>query len=73
MHMKRAILISCITLSSLLVSACSTRAWYEGVQQSAKNDCLDQPPSALDDCLSRVDNQSYQDYEKARAGNKQSQ
>lgn len=68
--MKRAIFISCITLSSVLVSACSTEAWYEGVKQSAKDNCRNQPPSAVDECLSRLNDQSYQDYEKARSGTK---
>lgn len=68
--MKRTIFVSCLIVASLLGSACSTEAWYEGAKQSAKDNCRMQPPGMVDECLSRVNDQTYQDYEKVRSGSK---
>lgn len=50
----------------LLLSACSNQAWYEGFKVGAENDCNKQPPGAREDCLRRVNPQSYDSYEKER-------
>jgi len=68
--MKHFFLFSCLAAATLVGSACTTEAWYEGVKQSARNDCQRQPPSAVNECLSRVNSQTYQDYEKERSGSK---
>lgn len=54
-------------IAMLSVAGCSTGAWYEGVKNRAEHDCRSQPGAAADDCLSRINRQSYEDYEKARA------
>ncbi len=50
----------------LLLSACTHRAWYEGFKVGAENDCNKQPPGAREECLQRVNQQSYDSYEKTR-------
>lgn len=53
-------------LASLLLAGCSTRAWYEGSRASAESECRRQPPGAYEDCMRRVNRQTYEDYEKER-------
>ncbi|MDR3368320.1 hypothetical protein [Rhodoferax sp.] len=55
---------ACLTLA---VSACTTQAWYEGMKQGAVNQCDKQPPGAREDCLSRLNNKTYDAYNKERA------
>lgn len=50
-----------------MLSACSTSAWYEGMKMRAQAECDRQAPSAREACLSRLNTQSYDAYEKARA------
>ncbi len=61
----------CRTISAslllLLLSACTQQAWYEGMKVGAENDCNKQPPGAREDCLNRLNRQSYDRYEKERA------
>ncbi len=64
MH-HRTLLLSAL-LSSLLLAGCSTRAWYEGARASAESECRRQPPGAYEDCMRRVNRQTYEDYEKER-------
>jgi len=70
MLMKNLYLVAYLTIASLLGSACTTEAWYEGVKRSAEDNCMKQPAGAVDECLSRVNKQTYQEYEKERSGNK---
>lgn len=70
MRMRNIIFFACLTIASLVGSACTTEAWYEGVKRSAEDNCRRQPASAADECLSRVNKQTYQEYEKERSGNK---
>lgn len=53
---------------SLVLNACSTQAWYDGVRQGGEQSCRMQPPGAAEDCLARLNQQSYEAYEKARQG-----
>ena len=53
----------------LLLGACSTQAWYEGVRQSGEQACRREPPGAVDECLARINKQGYDDYSKARSAN----
>ncbi len=64
MH-HRTLLLSAL-LASLMLADCSTRAWYEGARASAENECRRQPPGAYEDCMRRVNRQTYEDYEKER-------
>jgi hypothetical protein len=50
-----------------LLSACTTGAWYEGMQISAQQACERQAPGAREDCLSRLNKKSYDGYSKERA------
>jgi hypothetical protein len=61
----RRILCGACLLAS--VSACTTQAWYEGMKQSAVNQCDKQPPGAREDCLSRLNKKTYDAYNKERA------
>ena len=63
----------CLTLAcaTLLISGCTTQAWYESMKQSAFNECEKQAPGARDDCLNRVNKKPYDDYAKERAAQKQ--
>ncbi|MEY4591165.1 MAG: hypothetical protein RIR18_60 [Pseudomonadota bacterium] len=67
---KNLCFVSCLAFTLLLGSACTTEAWYEGVKRSAEDNCRKQSGNAVDECLSRVNRQTYQEYEKSRSGNK---
>jgi hypothetical protein len=49
---------------------CTTRAWYEGMQNSAKAACRQQPSSEQARCEARLNQQDYDIYEKNRIGPK---
>jgi len=67
--MKSATL-SLSIIAMLFNAGCSTGAWYEGVKSRAEHECRSQPGASADECLSRVNRQSYEDYEKARSENR---
>ncbi|MFZ4479735.1 MAG: hypothetical protein ACOYNZ_07570 [Rhodoferax sp.] len=50
----------------LLVSGCTTQAWYEGFKVGAENEFYKQPPGAVADCLSRLNRKKHEEYEKER-------
>jgi len=43
------------------------RAWYDGLQIGAQNSCDNQPPGAREECQARLNNKSYDAYEKERS------
>ena len=46
---------------------CTCKAWYEGFQEGQRRDCYKiESPSGRQDCLERVSNMTYEEYEKAR-------
>jgi hypothetical protein len=53
-------------LALALLPGCSSRAWYEGMRASAESECRKLPPGGYEDCMARVNRQSYEDYEKER-------
>ncbi|MDQ8023778.1 MAG: hypothetical protein REI94_18200 [Moraxellaceae bacterium] len=57
-----------LAIAALLGTACTTGAWYAGVQRGAESECRRQPGSAAEECMARINRQSHQDYEKARTG-----
>lgn len=57
--MKYAHFLIIILLS---LSACSTDAWYKGMQSSEQIKCLDVPPSEYEDCMKHA-NDSYGEYQ----------
>ncbi len=54
----------------VLLAGCSAGSWYEGFKRSAEYDCDRQPPGARQDCLSRLNTRTYDDYEGKRSSPK---
>jgi hypothetical protein len=50
-----------------LLGACSTEAWYEGMKARARNECYQRSPGEQQNCLEKVNKQTYDQYEKERA------
>ena len=46
------------------LSACSDRAWYEGVQQSQRFDCMNLPPAQQEQCLNELRQIDYERYQE---------
>lgn len=67
LHRRRIQVLATGVITTLLLSACTTGAWYEGMKVSARQECERQAPSARDDCLSRLNKKSYDAYSKERA------
>jgi hypothetical protein len=61
------ILLISFLLFTIAISACTNKAWYEGVKEGAKNNCRSQPPGEVEACLEKLNTQTYEDYEKARS------
>jgi hypothetical protein len=59
------VLVGCVAMA---VAGCSTKAWYEGMRLRAQNDCRSQPSGEAEQCLSRVNTMTYEDYERKRLG-----
>lgn len=57
-----------LALFSLLFSGCSAEAWYEGVKRGAESQCRQSIPADAEQCLSRLNTRSYDEYNKARSG-----
>ena len=53
-------------LALTALPGCTARAWYEGSKASAESECRKLPPGGYEDCMSRVNRKSYEDYEKER-------
>lgn len=49
------------------LTACTTRSWYDGMQNSARVACQQQPSSEQARCEARLNQQDYDSYEKNRA------
>ena len=56
-----------LALTSSVQYGCTTQAWYEGVKMNAQNSCANQPSAAYQTCMSRINKQQYDQYEKERA------
>lgn len=70
MFFKYKSLLACGIFAPLLLASCATEAWYEGMKRSAEIECRKQPATSADECLSRLNKQSYQEYEKERSGSR---
>jgi hypothetical protein len=53
-----------IVLAIQMLPGCTTRAWYEGVQATAKQACLREPPAEQARCESRLNKQDFDSYVK---------
>jgi len=51
----------------VMLGACTTQSWYEGFRLSGEQECRKQPPGTYDDCLSRINRQSFDEYTRARS------
>jgi hypothetical protein len=50
----------------LLATGCSYQAWYEGVQDTRRQDCYRLPPGEVQPCLDEVDRVGYDQYRRER-------
>jgi hypothetical protein len=56
-------------VAALAFSGCSTRNWFEGTRESARQQCQATPDaSAGQECVERINRGSYEQYEKEREG-----
>jgi hypothetical protein len=51
-----------------LLAGCTTRNWYEGMQESQRQQCRQRYPSASDqqDCIDRINSKGYEQYQRER-------
>jgi hypothetical protein len=63
--------LSALAFGSLLLSGCTTETWYEGVKRGAENQCRQAVPPDADQCLSRLNTRTCDEYNKARSGQQQ--
>ena len=49
----------------LIITGCSTRGAYDGIQASNRFECSKLPPSQYDECMDNA-NKSYDKYERER-------
>ena len=66
MRMRWPHLLTCLAALGLCLTACSTEAWYEGMKTRARNACYQRAPGDQQNCLDKVNKQSYDQYEKER-------
>ncbi|MBC7918217.1 MAG: hypothetical protein H7Y28_10470 [Rhodoferax sp.] len=55
-----------VVLLALVLSGCTSRAWYDSFTSSTKADCDRLQPGAREDCLAKVNKTPYDTYEKER-------
>jgi hypothetical protein len=55
-----------LALTVLMTPACTTRAWYEGIQATAKQACRREPLSEQERCESRLNKADFEAYQKNR-------
>ena len=66
--MQRATRLTIAAVLACLQWGCSTQAWYEAARLTAEGECARQAPGAYEKCRARVNQQRYDDYDKARTG-----
>lgn len=57
-----------VFLATIAVAGCSTEAWYESAKRNAELKCQGLPQAAYEDCMSRVNQKSYQEYKRESGG-----
>ena len=55
---------------ALALCACTTQAWYQGMKTGAENECLNQPPGAMERCQERLNKKSFDEYQRERSEKK---
>lgn len=64
-----SLLVFALVFSSL--SGCSSRAWYEGFREVERQHCYEiESPSERQECLDKLTETSYDQYEKEREESK---
>lgn len=66
MNVKLATTIFLLTVSVVTLGGCTSRAWYDGFKEGAKNNCRNQPESERERCLEKLNEKTYEEYEKER-------
>ena len=67
--MSRAFVFTCFAACVFLQPGCSSRAWYEGFQQTQREQCYrHSSQSQVDRCLEDVNKATYDDYKRKREG-----
>ena len=61
--------MSGLLLLVLMLPACSTRAWYQTVQATARQECQRQPPAEQARCEAQLNKDDFETYEKMRQEN----
>lgn len=70
MKTKQSSVLVMFVFFILITCGCTNKSWYEGVKEGAKNNCRSQPPGEVDACLEKLNNKTYEEYEKERSGQK---
>jgi hypothetical protein len=70
MYTKQIVGFILFSIVMIIMSGCTSQAWYEGVKEGANNNCRNQPPSEVNRCLDKLNNKTYEEYEKERSGQK---
>lgn len=64
METKKVIIFTSLTLFLSFFSGCTAKAWYNGGQYGAKQNCHNQPPSEIKQCLENLNKETFEEYEK---------
>lgn len=51
---------------SLLGTGCTYQAWYEGLQDTRRQDCYQLPHGEVQECLDQVNRVGYEQYRRER-------
>lgn len=65
--LQQSIMLILLTFLMIVVTGCTSQAWYEGGKYSAESKCRSQQPSEIDRCLDRLNKRTYEEYEKERS------
>jgi hypothetical protein len=56
--------LSLLWLAAACLAGCTTRAWYDGLQNSARLACQQQPSAEQERCAARVYRDDYDSYRR---------
>lgn len=66
MNVKLVITVFLLTVFTVTLGGCTSRTWYDGFKEGAKNNCRNQPESERERCLEKLNEKTYEEYEKER-------
>ena len=70
MRVMRRTATVCLLATLFAASGCTTEAWYQSAKSYSESNCRKQPPGAMEECMARLNNMSYDAYEKERAASR---